>query len=237
MSLGKKYRDAVSGQLNRHAVWEPGDPIATGDYGRLDEKGFLKLGHIREFDVGVEPVIEHSEPKLFEFTSKGTTVARAEASTPDTISDIASAALKIAFTEADSIYLRADHTVTSAISNLREVANALRLTSRWEYGWLVVNGVTTARRLSVVLSDKEGAEIVVRGSVNLLNAFQAGTVQAGAGLAVEGDTAYKAIGTSGPFLCDLVRLRRFLGGTARAALPGSLVVEPYEAVLPLVPQR
>jgi hypothetical protein len=236
MSIQRKYCKAVATELNRYAVWPPGSSIELGDYGNLEDGTLLKLGNVRESLLPDNVVTERSAPSVLEFTSAGTRVVllnpKAAVNTPlDPGTAAISAELRISFERANSVYLRAARVTTDEITNLDAVCDTLRRRQRWDFGYVLVSKVTTASKLSLILSATERAEISVQASADVLKAFDSGNAAGNANIAISGDAALKVVGASGPFLFDCVRLRRILGGVKRGAQPGGLAIKPYEPVV------
>jgi hypothetical protein len=233
VSVQRNYCRTIARELQRYAAWEPGGGVALGDYGALDGSSFLRLGHISEFIDPARLSVQVSTPVSLEFTSTGTTIAMVDADAALAAGQVKSEArLKIGFSRGDAVYMRASRVRTSEISNLRSVTEDLRRDLNWNYDWTLVSNVSTAGRLSLILSVAANTEVSVIADARALRAFNLGAAEASAGLTVVGEAALKMVGAKGPVLFDLVRLRRLLGGTRRAALPGGLALEPYERLVP-----
>jgi hypothetical protein len=234
MSLQLKYVSSVRKQLKRFATWDPGAPVRLGDYGVLRQRTFERLGHVDEFGIDPKQLGSiQSDPATFEFTTVGTTVAQAEASgrgsaTPKLPS--ARASITVRFAADDSLFIRAHESRWIELAHVREVADALRKTNRWDFSWKIVAGLRTASSLSVLMGAEAGCSVKIEGSADALQQLNVGTLKTGTDVRVSGSAALKVIGAKGPFLLDLIRVRRFFGGATRNAAP--IPTEPFEPVSP-----
>ncbi len=234
MSVQHNYCRTIARELRRHAVWQPGQAYRVGDYGVLDGAEFRPLGHISEFIDESLITTQASRLPSLEFTSAGTTVVLVTGDAAVAEEAGAKAHLKIGFESGDAVYLRAARLSTTHINNLRVMTEDLRAKAGWQFEWAIVSGVTSADRLSVILAERANSEVSVVGDVSALKAFEIGQAKAGGEVSVEGEAGLKLVGADGPVLVDLVRLRRILGGTRRAALPGAIPLLPYEEIAPAV---
>src|SRR5258707_157619 len=126
MSVKSEYVSAVRREIDRYAVWEPGQPLELGDYGELHGKTFEKRGNIRDFKVAAKEL--SGAPALYEFTSAGTTIAevKAEASlSTGAVESVPKLALEFKFSRENGLVIRAAQSHTIQVSNLQDVAAAL----------------------------------------------------------------------------------------------------------------
>jgi hypothetical protein len=231
MSIQRSYTQTIARELRRYAVWQPGEALTLGDYGTLNGATFYRLGHISEF---VEPSlmdIRTSSTSTLEFTSEGTRVAML-AGEGDASAIRAQATLKIGFARRDAIYLRASGIQTRDVANVRSVSETLRAHPQWKFEWAVLSNLTSATKASIILSMGANTEVSVLAEARALQEFNLGRAKVSSGLTFVGEAAFRIVGVAGPLLFDLIRLRRLLGGTRRAAVPGNVSLLPYEQVLP-----
>lgn len=230
MTIQARYCKALAKQLSRHAVWQPGSPLLLGDYGTLRSGQFLKLGNIADF-LGQDRIVSiQSKPSKLVFTSNGTTTAliKGDAAVCQGESNAAAAKFRIKFQDEYSIYLRGSGVRSEDITNLQTVTQQLRGIDAWNTGWMIVSNVTAAKLLSVILAGGKNSEVSIQASAGVLEMFDTGEAEATAKLQISGQLGYSSVGASGPFLFDLVKLRRILGGIKKGALPGQEF--PFERV-------
>lgn len=230
MTIQKQYCNALEKQLGRHAVWQPGNPLALGDYGTLSGGLFLKLGNIADFKKveAISTVV--GKPSKLVFTSNGTTTAliKADTTVGQGPANIAEARFRIKFQDEYSIYLRGSGVRNEEIANLHAVTEQLRKVKGWKTHWKVVSSVTSAKLLSIILAGGKNAEVSVHASTAVLEMLDSGEAAASTKIQISGQSGYSAVGVSGPLLFDLIKLRPILGGIKKGATPGALV--PFEKV-------
>jgi hypothetical protein len=230
MGVKTDYATSVRNEIDRYAVWEPGQPLALGDFGELHDKTFEKRGSIKDFGISFGEV--SSSKAFYEFTSAGTSIA--EASLNGTISvglPIASprASLDLKFARERGLFLRAADSFTVQIDNLYNLAAALSRLPDWKFHWKVIAEIRIAPSAVILMGRTANSTVKVEASVDALEQFRLGKLKADAGLSMTGEVGYKVIGVQGPLLVDLIRIRRFWGDAVRQ-LDGVDAKEPYERV-------
>jgi hypothetical protein len=232
MSVKTDYANSVRSEIDRYAVWEPGQPLELGDYGELHDRTFQKRGNIREFAVSAE----HSKgaPSLYEFTSAGTTVAESDISGSVGVGSGGASpkvSMEFKFSREKGLVIRAAESHTIQISNLQKVAAQLHALRTWQFGWKIVSELRTASNATILMGRSAGSSMKIEASAQALEQFKLGSLKTEAGLAITGEVGYKLVGASGPLLIDLVRVRRLWGGAARNLQIGAGIRdEPYERV-------
>ncbi|WP_457335850.1 hypothetical protein [Rhizobacter sp. P5_C2] len=224
MTIEKMYTSSVRRELGRHAVWEPGNPLALGDFGEFSNGVFSKRGSINEFATTFQ--LEEGTRGFYEFTSEGTTAVQIDAdgsaragggSVPQAGNAIA--ALEFSFGSSGGLVIRAAKSHVQSMSNIFEVALNLRKSPGWNFNWVVVSSIRFAAPATILMGLSKGTKLRVEGSAAVVHEFAAGKAVANAGMSISGADGYKWIGFSGPILMDLIRLRRFWRGELRAASP------------------
>src|SRR6266852_6299035 len=78
VQLKRTFAASVRKQLDRYPVWEPGTPLALGDYGVLRDKTLHKLGNLHA--LGITFSKTRGNEARYQFQSRGTRVNEAHAS-------------------------------------------------------------------------------------------------------------------------------------------------------------
>lgn len=236
MSLQKIYSKAVRRELSRHPVWEPGSPVALGDYGMLQDGVFQRLGNYVDFLPTEALSVDHSKPSSLEFVSVGTNVNYfgVNGAPSESLGALigATAEIRIEFGSENSLYVKSASTASEEIGNLNAICTKLRACKGWDFSWVVVSSIRKATNLAMVLGASKSSKVSLKGSIDALKAFDTGQIASESGLVVSGEAAYKCLGATGPLLLNLIRMRRILGGITKAASPGTLAIKPYEDVDP-----
>jgi hypothetical protein len=236
MSVRENYAKTVRQELGMHPVWEPGTRISLGDYGMLQDGIFQKLGQLDEF-LSLDLLKKNrSTPSSLEFLSSGTQVnylgMEGEMNANTANLGNASGEMQIKFERRSSLYLKSYRSYTDDIANLEAICSSLRDNTKWDRSWVLVSSVRVVANLALILAASDSSTVSLKGRVEALKSFELGDLKINSGLVVSGDAAYRALGTSGPLLLKLVRIRRFFKGLSRAAGVGRLRIKSYEDVLP-----
>lgn len=232
MGSVQTYTRTVTSETGRYAVWEPGDPVLLGDYGTSASGIYKKLGNIAEFGVSFNQ--ESTGAGFWEYTSEGVLTASSDvAASVLGVAGGPEAALEITFAREKSLFVRAGESSWVQIANLREVAEALAKTKRWDFGWRLVTGVREAGSLLVVINRSRGSRVVVSGSVDALEQLKLGQLRLDGSVQISGDVEHKYAGMNSPFLVSLAKIRRFaIFGRVKHALGEGEIPEPYEELDP-----
>jgi hypothetical protein len=230
MGVKTDYATSVRSEIDRYAVWEPGQPLELGDFGELHDKTFEKRGNVKDFKVAFE---EKSGTRAFyEFTSAGTSIAEASLGGSVNLGGPVAfprASLTFEFAQERGLFLRAADSYTIQISNLNNLAGELSRQGHWKFHWKVITEIRIASNAVILMGRSANSTVKVEASVDALERFKLGKLKADAGLNMTGEVGYKIIGVRGPLLVDLVRVRRFWGNAVRQ-FDGVVAKEPYERV-------
>jgi hypothetical protein len=230
MGVKSDYATSVRNEIDRYAVWEPGQPLALGDFGELHDRTFEKRGNIKDFGISFEE--RFSSKAFYEFTSAGTSIA--EASLDGSVSigmSVASprASLEFKFAQERGLFLRAADSYTIQVDSLYNLAADLSRMPEWKFHWKVIAEIRIAPSAIILMGRAANSTVKIEASVDALEQFRLGKLKADAGLNMTGEVGYKVIGVRGPLLVDLIRVRRFWGNAIRQ-LDGVDAKEPYERV-------
>lgn len=226
MSIKGDYATSIRKEIDRYAVWEPGEPLQLGDYGLLHDKTFEKRGNISEFGATFHHA--ESKPALYEFTSDGTTMSEASVDGSTTVGGPGGSrfSLEFKFSRDHGLVIRAAESYTTEISDLHMLAMALRKLPRWEFRWKIVAVLRTASNATILMSRSANSSVKIEGSADAVQEFKLGNLKAELGLAITGEVGYKMVGAQGPILLDLVHLRHFGRDVTRTREPD----KPFERV-------
>jgi len=230
VQLKHDFAASVRRQLDRYAVWEPGEPFALGDYGVLRDKTLHKLGNIRAFSVTFATI--RGAETHYQFASQGTSLIGAHANAslkPFGLSAPVLASLELRFSEDHGIFIRAERSRVSEIGELRQVALKLRDSGQWDFGWKLVTELREVNPATIIMGSSAGSSLKIEGASDLLEQFNIGALKAGATIAFTGEAALQVVGIVGPIFLDLCYLPRFWrGDISKAAVPvDQLPEEPY----------
>ncbi len=208
MSLPRRAARVIRQQLRAHVAWLPlANTFELGDFGVFSGGVFNRMGNVR--GLGVDFTTRSTVGAPFEFRSEGVTEARVSAEAAGRVSSAleGEAALQIGFAEADSLYLRAAEIVVSEIDELLPVAAALRRHPQWRPRYRVVHRLWTARGAIFITSQEEGAQIVLRGSLDAVVGAQEGRGDLGLTVHTKSRVGLDLIGHTGPIALGLFRVR------------------------------
>ncbi len=209
MSVKSSYVRAWAVETGAFAVWQPGDPVAVGDYGLTVHGEFEKLGNIADFRIRFR--CDTTNRADLVLTSEGVTTEMAGSSAELGLPSLAGAraSLKVKFGRADSIYVRANGVMLTALANLRDLVGELQENGQWDFGWRLVTEVRRCASLVVLVATRANASVVIQGDLPAIEQFQLGKASANLNVALNKDGAFSYVGSDSPFLMDLVRIRRF----------------------------
>lgn len=230
------YIRAFARDLNRTAVWTPGNPaVGLGVYGTIEKGEWRPLGDIWGFvKEDQQEAAQMKKENVMPRASLGLGFGRVVGARAGGQGGVGPAAanLEIRFAEADSIYLRACGLTEYSLSNIDLISRCLGSHTEWRENakrWTFVTCLTKANRLVVLMGGKSGAEARLSAdSPELLEALEAGHLSAGAQLALEGTAAVQYHNSSGPFAISLVRLATSWLHPTRPPT-AELVVEGFDA--------
>ena len=230
LQLKQDFAVAIRRQLDRYPVWEPGGPLALGDYGILRDRTLHKLGNIGTFGFTFVESVGSETP--YQFASEGTRLlgirARGEIEPAAQAASIEASA-EIHFNHAHGIFISALRSRVTEIRELRELALKIRESGKWNYAWKLVTEMRTVNPGTIIMGSSAGTTLLVEGASDLLEQFQIGGLTIGTKLRFTGEAALQVVGVEGPVFFDLCYFPRFFSDDIkRAAAPvDDLPAEPY----------
>jgi hypothetical protein len=215
MSIARATARILRQQLRAHVAWLPlSNNFDLGDFGVFSGGVFVRLGNIANLGVQFDRV--RSGESSFAFKSEGTREIRLSAGVA--VGAFASgdddAALRIAFAADESLYIRTDALQVSEIGELLPVAAALRRHRHWRMRYRVVHRVWTAVDGVFLTSRGADASIDFTGSVQALQALQAGRVAADLQIGARSNVGLDLVGQTGALALGLFRVRLIDGSPA-----------------------
>ncbi|MFT3912388.1 MAG: hypothetical protein QM737_23375 [Ferruginibacter sp.] len=211
MGLEKKYKKSIANELNRFAIWEPGENISLGDYGVVENGDFQKMGNIKD-DFKTQFSIQRTPKSFWEYASVGTKHSDNSSTVGLDGKQIpvnGKACFQISFENAFSLFIRTNNSVNSNIANLNEVCKQLRTIKQWKFKWCFVVGIKAADNSIILMNSKANSNILIEGSAAAITKFSNVTINSKHKIEISGDAALKYVGIKGPFLMVLVQLNRF----------------------------
>jgi hypothetical protein len=158
------------------ANWEPGSPVALGDYEIVVGRNFIPLGNVSQLGIKIEAPRElpAGSQQLRYFGTRGTTDVDLQAAVSGPTGLIAQAKLAVTFSAEDAVFFRAAGCRTKMVANKsalgREVMRrygAARPSWRWE--WAVVTDLITAAATTIAVSGGSSGSIVFEAAGNVPN--------------------------------------------------------------------
>jgi hypothetical protein len=215
MSIARAAARILRQQLRAHVAWLPlTNNFNVGDYGVFSGGVFARLGNIA--NLGVRFDCTQSDGGSFEFRSEGTREVRLSGGVTvnSFIDGDPDAALRVAFSADESLYVRATTLRLTAISELLPVAAALRNHPQWRMRYRVVHRMWTAINGVFLSSRGTDASVDFTGSVSALKALQSGKVEAGVEVGARTNVGLELVGETGALALGLFRVRVIDGSPA-----------------------
>jgi hypothetical protein len=149
------YTSAARRELRLFANWEPGRPLALGDYGRLNGDWFDRLGTITEFGMSWTPGPSGTTSHR-KFTSSSSVQVTAHAKGK---AAGARARIEVKFGQANAVFMDAAGCAYQSIADKRQLGDRLAAAPGFNRDWVVLTDLITAKRTTVAISTKAGASI------------------------------------------------------------------------------
>jgi len=170
---------AFQERFSRAPVWLPGTPMALGDIGVIDRRGYIHIARLSDFGISFE---EESVPVESEYSVTSACArtedfgGKAEASDPSGALSSAEVGMRVSFSAAGGFVVRAMKVQGSRIPNVLSVEERIRRKNAeklfWHREWIYVQEVVFAEPCIVIVSAASGAHATVRASINAgLNSF------------------------------------------------------------------
>ena len=209
MSLPQRYGRRVRELINSVAVWQPGTPVPLGTIMELEDGNFNQLDELASF-TGIMKSAPHLETSL-DLKSDGVRQrlfqAGAELTNPSALDLNAEASVKIEFTREFDYLLKTPTLKGEHITNLIQVANAVRNLPNWEHKrFYIVHKVFDADEFSFLGNEKSQSAVEISGKGAAIASFL--NAGAAAGVSKSGSARVEILGKGGSVAMGLVRIKR-----------------------------
>jgi hypothetical protein len=164
-SPAKLYQQEMHDNLGFFANWLPGDPLELGDAGVLEGGRFRRLASLGELGIEFAPDVSTSQQDV-RYTS--TSGVRLGAGTGADVAGIARATLNIEFARAGAFVFHASKLAVRSLTDRVAIGQGLLRAyenSRWDKGWLLVDGIHVAERATIIVSQDRSAALTLAARV------------------------------------------------------------------------
>jgi hypothetical protein len=207
MSLPERYGKRVRQALGAIAVWQPGEAVALGAIMKKEGSRFNQIDQLSRYTNTIET--GKYQDKSLDLVSKGTKQrifqAGVELPSAAAIDLTAEASVKYEFSRAFKTYSKAPTLKGQHITNLNQIAAAVRNNPDWRHKeFYVVHEVYDADQFSFSGAETRKGSLTVSGKGSGILSFL--TAGASAGLSSSGDVQLKLLGQGGTLAMGLVRI-------------------------------
>jgi hypothetical protein len=163
----KLYQREMHTNLGFFATWFPGDHLALGEAGTVEGGRFRKVTSLTELGIAIEKSAAGPPQKVQYESTSGTkvSVSAGAAATPGTRGEIS-----ISFSKEGAFVFHSSELRHSRIENRQAIADALVKAyeaGTWKKAWYLIEGLHTAQRATIILSEDREAEIVLAATTDL----------------------------------------------------------------------
>lgn len=212
MSVATDYCNQIRDGLRRHANFPPDLPVALGDFGRIRDDVFERLGNISQLGLTFG-VVEGVGKSSYSFKSEGgidiSLFAKGELGPEGT--PLARAGLDLKFSRANAVFFAASGVTTKVIADLRALeAQLIQLLDegQWEADFFVVTELSAAAKTTAVASASADSSIRLEASSPSLEMIHLGDASLELQVKRSRSTGLEIITESGHTpLMQLARLR------------------------------
>jgi hypothetical protein len=199
--ISQIYSDEIRNHLRPlFANWQPSQPVALGDFGKLEGNIFVRLGNVKQFGI---PFTEYSENRKDQqsFASKGSTEIKFNAggSAPVGGTVNVKANLEVNFSSEDSVFFNAAECKYSLIADkvalAKEVMERFRA-KKWDRVWAVVTDVIKAGATTLAVSGSKSSSIVFEATGNVPN-INLGDASIGLSIKSSRNVGYQVVAAEG----------------------------------------
>jgi len=203
-----------SDEIRRHlrplfANWQPSQPIALGDFGKLEGNIFIRLGNVKKFGIGFTDRTDNRKDQQ-SFASEGSTEVKFNGAVagPAGGTVTVKASLEVNFASKDSVFFNAAECRYSMIDDkiaLGAAVMELYRAKKWDRAWAVVTDIIAAGATTLAVSGSSSSSIVFEATGNVPNIDLA---DASVGLAIKSsrNVGYQVVAQQG--LTPLIALSK-----------------------------
>jgi hypothetical protein len=153
-----------------YAAWLPDVRLELGDFGKVSNSIFTKEGNIRKnFNVNFIAKEDSDAHASYEFSSKGCNQIDVSSSATGLPGGVASAAVKITFRNAHSVFFSLQGCTGKAIDDQYELGKSLldlTESGKFDLGYFVVTRVVDAGAATIIQSNDHDANISLQAEGN-----------------------------------------------------------------------
>jgi len=163
----KLYQREMHNNLGFFATWLPGDHLELGEGGVIEGGRFIKMISLGELGVSLE-ISAAGPPQKAQYESTSGTkvsVAAGASATPGTRGEIS-----VQFSKQGAFVFHTSGLRHRRIENRQAVAAALLKAyegARWKKEWYLIEGLHSADRATIIVSEDTNAEIVLAAMTDL----------------------------------------------------------------------
>lgn len=208
--LAKEFNKALNRHHHTYAAWFPvSNTFKVGDYGYIDGGVFRTIGNIKtDFDVEFET--KAGPESKIDISSEGTKATKLVGGVEVPSFPAAGAMdgkLEIGFDKSNSFVIKANLT-SEEMASKQKVAWALAKHPHWKRKYKVVETTYTGKEGLVIASTSGGFNIGISGSVEALNALEAGNASGELSLENSHKADFNSVGETGVIALRLFRINR-----------------------------
>jgi hypothetical protein len=166
--------DEFLDKFERIPVWLPGTNMSLGDIGVIDNRGFVRLASLSDFDIKYTPEAAPARPNYYVASEDASTQDfGGSGSTSQAIGSVAAveAGMRAKFSSVGAFVVRAENVLGTRIKDVLAVEKAIQAQNArnafWEKRYIYVSEVVTAEPCIVLVSGSDTAEAKLGGSADL----------------------------------------------------------------------
>lgn len=231
MSLQEFYGKRFRHHTGYHPVWTPGSAIEPGDYGVLQDRVFVREGHVRQ--LATQPRFEVTRRELGEpqHFNEGVHLD-VDAAVKAQADPAARVEATARFHASGGIAYDAQGLTQARVDDVRGLLRALPWNSDiWEQAVVLVTEVILAERAAIMLAEGGGGEARISGRASALQALDIADASVGIAGGSAATFTQSLGGSGGPFPVAL-RLYQWRWWRAAPRLLGADPPEPFGELPP-----
>lgn len=233
--LAENYGRIVKRELNAHAAWFPiTNTFEVGDFGLIEDGTFRPIGKIRQRYPDIKINTQPGSKTGIDFKTDGTRSVVLDVNGDVTSYQAlgnAEGRLKISFSRENSAMIKTEIT-SIQMTNIAEVADALRKQKDWTRRYKVVSAVYVGANATVLCSREAGTELTLSAKADILQAVEAGKASAALAITSNKSGVFHSVGETGVIALELFKLRLLGGGINTLAVDSEDLIEPIDPIGP-----
>ncbi|WP_229755426.1 hypothetical protein [Hymenobacter cavernae] len=166
-SPAKLYQQEMHKNLGFFATWFPGDPIAIGDVGVLENGRFRLETTLTQLGIQCDVMSDQTEQDIQYTSTEGTKIiTSAGMSAPSS----AKGEITIDFSREGAFVFNASGLRMHRLDKLSRVAEEILKTYRddkWNKDWILIESLYTARRATVIISNDSSSGVTLQADAKV----------------------------------------------------------------------